>query len=439
MRLLFVLGTALALLALVPAAHAAAPRPKIEFVRTFGGGEGDDTVYAFALAPDGAVYVGGHAHGPSLLGQPTADAADVFVARFGKGGKFQWARMLKGTADDFLFGLAAGPDNSVYATGYTASPVFEGNPNRGDYDAFVAKFDRDGNREWLKILGGTGQDVAHDVVVSPAGDVIVAGTTGSPAFQKLPTDGYDGFVAWYAPDGRRKRLRLAQGPGDDYVTGMTLLGDRSVVVAGTTRDSTSSDPDPDPFLARFSPKGKQMWKTAASLGARQWVNDVTTAAGGIYVTGYEESQEIETSPDVVLVRYGLDGSFQWKKVFVGAKLDRAERIVAAGDELLLAGVGLRTKPLHTALGEPFYGDAMLVRVGLGGKLKRTYYFGGGGKNDEGAFALARRPDGFVYLGGGAAADTFLGKRSEPHGDAFLVGLRLPGGASTRLARGAPGR
>ncbi len=112
-RLLFVLGMVLALLALVPAAQGAAPRPKIDFVRTFGGGEGDDTVHGFALAPDGAVYVGGHAHGPSLLGQPTADAADVFVARFGKGGKFQWARMLKGTGDDFLFGLAAGPGDAT--------------------------------------------------------------------------------------------------------------------------------------------------------------------------------------------------------------------------------------------------------------------------------------------------------------------------------------
>lgn len=420
--------------------RAAAPQPDVDFVRIFGGVGRDDSLQEIALAPDGSVFVGGYTHGPSLLGQPTADlAADVFVARFGTGGKFQWARLLKGTGDDFLFGLAAGPDNSVYASGYSASPVFEGIPNRGDYDAFIAKFDRDGNRVWVKTLGGTGQDIGQDVAVSPNGDIIVAGTTSSLTFQKLLTDGRDGFLGWFDADGNRKRLKLVQGPNDEFISALTVLGDESVVVAGSTRDDEAVDPDTDPFLARFSARGREMWQKAPPLAANQWVNDVASTSGGLYLAGYEESPGGETSPDVTLTRFGLNGSLSWKQVFVGAKLDLARAIVPADGELLIAGVGLRGKPLHNALGEPFYGDAMLVRVGLGGRLKHTYYLGGGGTDDEAADAVARRQDGLVYLGGDARADAFLGKHAEPAGQAFLVGLRLPGGSgglSTRQAKGA---
>lgn len=409
--------------------HAAAPQPDIDFARTFGGVGRDDALQELALAADGSVFAGGYTHGPSFLGQSTSDlAADVFVAKFGKGGKFQWARLLNGMGDDFLFGLAAGPDNSVYATGYSNSPVFEGIPNRGGYDAFIAKFDGEGNREWVRMLGGDGQDIAQDVKVSPNGDVIVAGTTSSLTFQRLLTKGQDGFLAWFDADGKRKRLRLVEGPDDETLSALTILGDNSVVVAGSTRDNEAVDPDTDPFLARYSAKGREIWQKSPSLEANQWVNDVTSTSGGLYLAGYEESPGGETAPDVTVIRFGLNGSLSWKKLFIGAKLDRAESIVPGDGELLIAGVGLRGKPLHAALGEPFYGDAMLLRVGLGGRLKRSYYFGGGGTDDETAYALARRADGLIYLGGGARAEKFLGKHADPEGDAFLVGLRLPGGA-----------
>lgn len=411
----------------VATTQAGAPQPELEFVRTFGGAGGADAVQRIVLAADGSVFVGGYTHGPSLLGQPAPDiAADVFVARFGKGGKFEWARLLKGTGDDFLFGLAAGPDNSVYATGYSNSPVFEGIPNRGDYDAFIAKFDGDGNREWVKVLGGNGQDIAQEVAVSQSGDVVVAGTTSSVTFQKLTTDGRDGFLAWFDPTGKRERLKLVQGARDEFISALTIPGDESVVVAGSTRDEAAVDPDTDPFIARFSARGHEIWREAPSLDSNQWVNDVAWTSGGLYLAGYEESPGGETSPDVAVTRFGLNGSFSWKKVFIGAKLDRAESIAPGDGELLIAGVGLRSKPLHAALGEPFYGDAMLLRVGLGGKLKRTYYFGAGGTADETAYAVASGPDRRVYLGGDARADTFLGRHAEAYGDAFLVRLTLPG-------------
>ena len=47
--------------------------------------------------------------------------------------------------------------------------------NRGEYDIFVAKYDRDGKLAWIQTAGGKGYDYGHGIAVDDKGDVIVTG------------------------------------------------------------------------------------------------------------------------------------------------------------------------------------------------------------------------------------------------------------------------
>src|SRR5207247_10101892 len=68
----------------------------------------------------------------------------------------------------------------------------------GNDDAFLCKYDADGNQNWLQRFGGLLGDIAYSVSVDGAGNAYVAGLMG----QLLPTESgpqkdYDAFLRKY--------------------------------------------------------------------------------------------------------------------------------------------------------------------------------------------------------------------------------------------------
>ena len=51
-----------------------------------------------------------------------------------------------------IVGYQLGDDDSIYITGTTNSEVLDGKSNNGGR-AFIAKFNKDGHKEWTEIFG----------------------------------------------------------------------------------------------------------------------------------------------------------------------------------------------------------------------------------------------------------------------------------------------
>ena len=78
--------------------------------------------------------------------------------------------------DDFGHSTVVAPDGTAYLVGYT-SGALAGGSSAGGLDMFVARFESDGTRTWLRQRGGPGDDQAQDVQLDPAGEVWIAGST----------------------------------------------------------------------------------------------------------------------------------------------------------------------------------------------------------------------------------------------------------------------
>jgi hypothetical protein len=103
--------------------------------RQFGTAESDGA-NAVATNGDGNVYVSGSTAGS--LGGPNRGSNDAWVAKYSAAGDLLWKRQLGTARDEIALGVAADGDTNVYTGGSTFGSL--GGPNRGNDDAWVAKY-----------------------------------------------------------------------------------------------------------------------------------------------------------------------------------------------------------------------------------------------------------------------------------------------------------
>src|SRR5262249_25446536 len=148
-------------------------------------------VSGVAAAPDG-VYVAGTPYG-SLEGA-SAGGSDAFVRKYDPDGFVLWTDQFGSAGSDAAQGVAVGSDG-VYVAG-SLRGALEGTSSAGNFDAFVRKYDPDGNALWTRRFGTPDEDVARGVAAAADG-VYVAGSTYGSLRGATSAGSFDAFVRKY--------------------------------------------------------------------------------------------------------------------------------------------------------------------------------------------------------------------------------------------------
>ncbi|MBE9169062.1 SBBP repeat-containing protein [Pleurocapsales cyanobacterium LEGE 06147] len=169
-----------------------------QWLTQFGSADFDE---AFAITTDSNsnVYTSGWTFGD--LGGTNAGLYDVWVAKHDTDGNQQW-RTQFGSADyDWAWDAATDNQDNVYITGWTLGDL--GGASAGSYDGWVAKYDSDGNQQWIEQFGTAGDDIARTIDVDDLGNFYLTGYTDSD-FGGTNTGSYDTWVAKYDSDGNQQ-------------------------------------------------------------------------------------------------------------------------------------------------------------------------------------------------------------------------------------------
>ncbi|MCH7793015.1 MAG: hypothetical protein IID31_12140 [Planctomycetes bacterium] len=300
------------------------------WIRQFGTGVDE---LARALAPDGAggVILAGYTEG-SLAG-PNAGGRDVLLARYDGEGNRLWIRQFGTSGNEKATALAPAGAGGVFVAGYTRGSL--GGPNAGDWDAFVARYDGEGNRLWISQFGTSREDFAIAVAPDGSGGVFVAGSTrgilGDPS-QRCT----DVFLARY--DGAGKRIWIRQFGTSDCEEANALAPDGAggVMVAGWTGGSLGglSAGSGDAFLARYDSAGNRLWIRQFGTSVYDRADALAPdGAGGVIITGRTSGSlggPNVGSSDGFLARFNSKGDRLWVRQFGTSAWDQARALAPDG-------------------------------------------------------------------------------------------------------------
>ncbi|MCM3659725.1 alpha/beta hydrolase-fold protein [Georgenia satyanarayanai] len=271
----------------------------------------NDRAYGVVNGADDGVLVAGYTRGTLATGE--ADTQDdAFVAAVDAAGERTWTLELgdPGAADRF-YAIAPDGDGGAYVAGYT-SGSFAGTPSAGDKDAVLARVSAGGELLWSTQLGGSGEDKAMAVALTSDGDVVVGGVSGAglPGAEHLGSG--DGWVARYDADGEQQWVRAVATAENDMVSGLVPLADGAVLAVGQTKGvlGEAALGDNDIVVRALTADGEESWtlQTGTSTDDRG-VTGVATADGGALVlaTTYGAMGEPLGGVDVVALPVSADG------------------------------------------------------------------------------------------------------------------------------------
>lgn len=275
----------------------------------------DQTDRSAGVAADGLgnVYVAGTTFG-SFCG-PNAGGEDAFIAKYDAAGVIQWVGQLGTAMSDGSGGVAADGLGNVYIAGSTSGSL--GGPFAGNTDAFIAKFDAMGSRQWTRQLGTADYDWSGPVSADGLGNVYISGTTrGGLGGPNLGKD--DAFVAKYDAAGNLQWTRQLGTVNDDGSSSVAADGLGNAYIAGRMDRRAAGPRDPplaDAFFAKYDAAGNLEWTSRLVAFFDNVINGISAdRLGSVYVSGYSTGPNMWNQPTLnapFVAKYGVAG--QWTR------------------------------------------------------------------------------------------------------------------------------
>jgi len=111
--------------------------------------------------------------GPSVYNLLDNGTGNIFVCKLDSSANFVWAKSMGGTGEDVGYDISLDASGNVYTVGsFVGLSDFDPGPSTymlsaGPYwwDAFICKFDQNGNFSWAKRIGGKEGDASYSIKV----------------------------------------------------------------------------------------------------------------------------------------------------------------------------------------------------------------------------------------------------------------------------------
>ncbi|MCB0635928.1 MAG: T9SS type A sorting domain-containing protein [Lewinella sp.] len=173
------------------------------------------------------------------------------MAKFDANGTRLWATYYGGTVGELGWSVCTDGDGNVFIAGIansTTNIAFNGHQNShgGGNDAFLAKFNATGVRQWATYYGGIETDWGRSICTDHAGNVYLAGLTSS--ITNISSDGFqntyggsygDAFLAKFNPNGIRLWGTYYGGTSFDSGYSTSTDANGNVYLAGQTSSTTN--------------------------------------------------------------------------------------------------------------------------------------------------------------------------------------------------------
>lgn len=360
------------------------------------GGSSNDVIHSCATDAQGNIFIAGNtesASGIALGGFQNTHGGlsytDAFLIKLNSNGERLWGTYYGGSQRDVGNSCATDASGNVYLAGYTESETgisFGGfQTNYGSFtDAFLVKFNANGERVWATYYGGENFDTGESCATDANGNVYISGYTQS--------------VSGIAANGHQNSFG---GIGDAYVAKFNANGVRiwGTYYGGSTIDAGKTcviDKDGNVYLSG----------AASSTSAIAFNGHQNNYGGGVY--------------DAFLVKFNSDCIRQWATYYGGTDYDFcSSSCVDASGNIYLAGytksaTNIAAGGYQNTHGGTLLHDAFLIKFNSSG-IRQWGTYSGGAQEDM-AYSCIADLTGNVYIAG--RTDNDAGISSGGHQNTF---------------------
>lgn len=180
--------------------------------------------------------------------------SSAFVLKLNSAGGFEWVKKIGGNGVDQGTGVAVDDDGKVYATGFfERSMTFGGTSltSAGGSDVFVTRLSVDGSVDWIKQLGGAGNDQSRGIALDAAKNVYTTGffkQTGdfnpaSATSNLNSAGGKDIFISRLDTNGTFSLAKRVGDTGNDVARGIAINPGGNAFFTGDFTGTVDFDPD----------------------------------------------------------------------------------------------------------------------------------------------------------------------------------------------------
>ncbi|MEA5417827.1 S8 family serine peptidase [Spirulina sp. CCNP1310] len=329
------------------------------------GTSGYDAAKKVITDSDGNTYISGLTDG-SFDGNVAS--RDAWLAKYGANGDLIWRKKLPADYDISNGSLTWGKDGSLYLAGLTHGNL--AGTTQGNGDAWVAKYDTNGNQQWVRQLGTSQEDEAKGVAIDSQGSVYITGQTKG-ALGEVNQGNADAWIAKYSDEGLLLWKQQMGTQSEDISNGISIDSNDNIYIAGNTRnklgDPFTGDPNElgdadlrwkaihgdksglggtyygnaDAWVAQYDSNGNLNWKR--QLGTAQYDSASAVSSdqlGNVYITGKTQSKlgkQYAGGDDIWVAKYNQNGALQWIQQLGTVGNDVSNGIVAGSTGLYLTG------------------------------------------------------------------------------------------------------
>lgn len=371
--------------------------------KTFGG-TNDDYIPTVIAAKDGGFFFCGITASNST-GDVIANHGDhdAWMVKLNSNYEIVWSRVMGGTWYDAAIDAIATADGGYIVTGYTQSNANgDVGTNNGKTDWWIIKLNSKGETVWTKMLGGMYDDFANKMAATADGGFIIAGQTSDKI-------GYtDVMVVKFTGDGNVEWQKTYGGSGNDEAYGVSVAANGSIYLAATTSSSNSGDVGSgygksDYLVIKLNANGDKVWIKV--FGGSDYDSPDAIAAtgdGGAIITGTaysNQSGHVGTSHgkgDVWVVKVNANGEMMWNSLLGGSDYDNSSAIAVTADGGYLISGASSSKDGDVGVTQGG-DDLWLFKLNANGKILWNKTIGGTGTEYGGSFLL--NTDGSFYVSG----------------------------------------
>ncbi|MEA2049713.1 MAG: SBBP repeat-containing protein [Campylobacterota bacterium] len=256
------------------------------WARQFGTSS-SDYIQKVALDQNENAYVSGYTYG-TIDNNTRVGSYDAFVVKYDKDGNKTWSKQFGTTSYDYTTNITTDEDNNIYVTGYTYGTLSE-QTRAGGYDVFVVKYNSAGVKQWAKQFGSTSYDYPYGIAANSNGDVYISGYTSGSIDNENRLGGYDGFIVKYSSDGTKQSTKQFGTSTYDYFKEIVVDSSDNIYVSGYTygkMDAHNSFGGYDGVVVKFDTDLNQIWAKQFGTTSSDYMDSVATDGTDVYVSGY---------------------------------------------------------------------------------------------------------------------------------------------------------